>query len=76
MTVSIVCIVSFVCGFVVYRIGLYDGQRVKDGGRIKPILKKKRTPNEKETKIVKGINNIISYANRKSKEMNNSEQIN
>ena len=64
---AIFCILAFVCGFIVYRTGFKDGQRVSDGGKIKSLIPKKVKVTDEEKRISKGIENILNYANRKSR---------
>lgn len=64
---AIFCILAFVCGFIVYRTGFKDGQRVSDGGKIKSLIPKKVKVTDEEKRISKGMENILNYANRKSR---------
>lgn len=64
---TIFCILAFVCGFIVYRTGFKDGQRVSDGGKIKSLIPKKVKVTDEEKRISKGMENILNYANRKSR---------
>lgn len=64
---TIFCILAFVCGFIVYRTGFRDGQRVSEGGKIKSLIPKKVKVTEEEKRISKGMENILNYANRKSR---------
>lgn len=64
---TIFCILAFVCGFIVYRTGFKDGQRVSDGGKIKSLIPKKVKITDEEKRISKGMENILNYANRKSR---------
>lgn len=61
------CILAFVCGFIVYRTGFKDGQRVSEGGKIKSLIPKKVKITDEEKRINKGMENILNYANRKSR---------
>lgn len=67
---AIFCILAFVCGFIVYRTGFKDGQRVSDGGKIKSLIPKKVKVTDEEKRISKGMENILNYSNRKSREGN------
>lgn len=67
---AIICVLAFVCGFIVYRIGFKDGQRVAEGRKIKPLIPKKQKLTEEEKRINQGIENILNYANRRNKEVN------
>ena len=69
MTATI-CILAFVCGFIVYRTGFKDGQRVAEGKKIKSLIPKKQKLTEEEKRINQGIENILNYANRRNKEVN------
>ena len=64
---TIFCILAFVCGFIVYRTGFKDGQRVSDGGKIKSLIPKKVKVTDEEKRISKGMENILNYAYRKSR---------
>ena len=64
---TIFCILAFVCGFIVYRTGFKDGQRVSDGGKIKSLIPKKVKVTDEEKRISKGMENILNYSNRKSR---------
>ena len=64
---AIFCILAFVCGFIVYRTGFKDGQRVSDGGKIKSLIPKRVKVTDEEKRISKGMENILNYANRKSR---------
>lgn len=64
---AIFCILAFVCGFIVYRTGFKDGQRVSDGGKIKSLIPKKVKVTDEEKRISKGMENILNYSNRKSR---------
>ena len=64
---AIFCILAFVCGFIVYRTGFKDGQRVSDGGKIKSLIPKKVKVTDEEKRISKGMENILNYANIKSR---------
>lgn len=64
---TIFCILAFVCGFIVYRTGFKDGQRVSDGGKIQSLIPKKVKITDEEKRISKGMENILNYANRKSR---------
>ena len=64
---TIFCILAFVCGFIVYRTGFKDGQRVSDGGKIKSLIPKRVKVTDEEKRISKGMENILNYANRKSR---------
>ncbi|MBR0277304.1 MAG: hypothetical protein IJQ50_02440 [Clostridia bacterium] len=70
---AVFCIISFICGAAVYRFGFADGQRIKDGLKLKPIIKRKKERNDEEEKIKRGMANILNYANRKTKEMSTNE---
>ena len=48
---TIFCILAFVCGFIVYRTGFKDGQRVSDGGKIKSLIPKKVKVTDEEKRI-------------------------
>ena len=48
MTATI-CILAFVCGFIVYRTGFKDGQRVAEGKKIKSLIPKKQKLTEKDS---------------------------
>lgn len=67
---TIICVLAFVCGFLVYRTGFKDGQRTAEGRKMKPLIQKKQKLTEEEKRINQGIENILNYANRRNKEVN------
>ncbi len=67
---SIFIILAFVCGFIVYRLGVSDGQKIASGGKISGVIRKKTIANEEEQRINRGMENILNYANRRRGENN------
>lgn len=67
---SILLILAFVCGFIVYRIGVRDGQKIASGGKIGGFIRKKTKATEEEKRINRGMENILNYANRRRGENN------
>lgn len=64
---GIIFTLAFICGFMVYRIGFKDGQRISEGGKLKNLIPKKPKITEEEKRLSKGMENILNYANRKTK---------
>ena len=64
---GIIFTLAFVCGFMVHRIGFKDGQRISEGGKLKNLIPKKPKITEEEKRLSKGMENILNYANRKTK---------
>lgn len=62
---NIMLILAFICGFVVYRLGVRDGQKIASGGKINGLIRKKTKISDEEQRISKGMENILNYANRK-----------
>ncbi|MEE1042512.1 MAG: hypothetical protein UH854_00970 [Clostridia bacterium] len=67
---NIMLIFAFVCGFVVYRIGVRDGGKMASGGKIGGLMHKKTKKTDEEQRISKGMENILNYANRRRGENN------
>ena len=67
---NIMLILSFVCGFIVYRFGISDGQKIATGGKINGLVHKKNKMTDEEQRISKGMENILNYANRRRGENN------
>lgn len=67
---NILVIFAFVCGFIVYRIGVCDGQKIANGGKIGNIVRRKAKITEEEQRINRGMENILNYANRRRGENN------
>lgn len=67
---NILIILAFVCGFIVYRLGIRDGQKIAAGGKIGGIICKKTKITEEEQRINRGMENILNYANRRRGENN------
>lgn len=67
---NILIILAFVCGFIVYRLGIRDGQKIAAGGKIGGIIRKKTKITEEEQRINRGMENILNYANRRRGENN------
>ena len=62
---NIMLIFAFVCGFVIYRIGIRDGNKMASGGKIEGLIRKKAKVTDEEQRISKGMENILNYANRR-----------
>ena len=62
---NILIILAFICGFIVYRLGIRDGQKIASGGRIGGIIRKKTKTTEEEQRINRGLESILNYANRR-----------
>ncbi len=67
---NMMLILAFVCGFIVYRFGVCDGQKIAVGGKIKALTCKKTKITDEEQRISKGMENILNYANRRRGENN------
>lgn len=67
---SIIFIIAFICGFLVYRLGVCDGQKLAGGGKIGNIIRKKPVKTKEEERINKGMENILNYANRRRGDVN------
>lgn len=62
---GLIFILAFICGFLVYRMGITEGYKMAKGKTINPIIKKQKKLTEEEIRVNKGIENILNYANRK-----------
>lgn len=67
---NILIILAFISGFITYRLGLKDGQKIASGGKIGNIIHKKVTATEEEQRINRGMENILNYANRRRGDLN------
>ena len=55
------------CGFVIYRTGFKDGQKVASGAKIGNLMPKRKKQTSEEERLNRGMENILNYANRKMK---------
>ena len=60
-----VIILVFSITFFSYRMGIKDGQRLKDGKSIEKIIKRNKKNDTPEDRIAKGMKSILDYQNRR-----------
>lgn len=67
---NILCIVGFFVGFLIYRQGVKDGLKLKNGNKLEkimPVHKKPKELDEKTERFNKGMASILDYRNRDKK---------
>lgn len=63
---SVICVLSIVVGFLIYRQGVKDGMKVKDGKleKIVPVRRKPKEAEKMQSSYAKGMASILNYRNR------------